>query len=87
VISYDDFWDTYQPRPNPRAADGDNNMLWQWPDVETQPVHHVWTLVSGDDGTGVYASPGYHIVNREGYVVTEQPWTDDTEDAVWSEED
>lgn len=42
--------------------------------VESQPYNHIWTWVDGDGGTFLIA--GYHIVNRLGYFITENPWTD-----------
>jgi hypothetical protein len=35
----------------------------------------VWTLVEGDDG--MYITPGYHLVNRMAYFITQVPFTDD----------
>ena len=38
---------------------------------------HLWTLVDPMVDSGMqYWLPGYHYVNREGYVFTEVPWTD-----------
>jgi hypothetical protein len=33
-------------------------------------IHHVWTIVTGDSGRDVFFATGFHIVNREGYMVT-----------------
>jgi hypothetical protein len=33
----------------------------------------VWTIIEGDDDT-LYYTAGYHLVNRLGYIVTENPW-------------
>jgi hypothetical protein len=41
---------------------------------------HLWTIVDADGS--LYAVSGLHYVNRIGYLVTEEPWTEDTE-AVW----
>jgi hypothetical protein len=41
----------------------------------------LWTIVEGDDGSLVILS-GRHFVNRIGYVITEEDWTEPTE-AVW----
>ena len=38
---------------------------------------HVWTVVEGDSGS-LYAMSGPHAVNRIGYLVTEEPWAEDT---------
>lgn len=43
--------------------------------VLAQPQNKVWTWVDSDDGT--YLINGYHLVNRIGYLVTENPWSAD----------
>lgn len=43
---------------------------------------HVWTLVDADGS--LYAVSGWHLVNRAGYILTEEAWTEETE-AVWHE--
>ncbi len=54
--------------------------------VKQQPNQYVWTWVEGDGSEslepededapahGGYLTPGYHFVNRLGYVITEVPW-------------
>lgn len=41
---------------------------------------NLWTIVEADGS--LYAITGVHLVNRIGYLVTEEPWTEDIE-AVW----
>ncbi len=62
----------------------DGNLL-TFDDVKNEPPEHVWTVVeSGDDEDGSwYAAPGFHVVNRLGYVLTERPWVDATLDAIY----
>lgn len=36
---------------------------------------HVWTLVDTDEGQHIV--PGYHLVNRVGYFITNEPFSDD----------
>ena len=59
--------------------------LFQFDDVRNQPLEHVWTIVdSGDDSDGNwYAQPGFHVVNKLGYVMTRKPWSDSTPDAIY----
>jgi hypothetical protein len=39
---------------------------------------------SGDDSDGNwYALPGFHVVNKLGYVMTRKPWSDSTPDAIY----
>lgn len=39
---------------------------------------NVWTIIGCDDDENgnsiVVISAGYHLVNREGYLITEKPW-------------
>lgn len=44
--------------------------------VANSEPYRVWTMVTGDDGNSWILVPGYHYVNRLGYVITETPWTD-----------
>jgi hypothetical protein len=67
VISEDRFDATYDGLP---AADG--SSLWGWDDARVLPVERVWTVVDGDDG-GLWAMPGFHVVNCVGYLVTTRP--------------
>lgn len=40
----------------------------------------VWTIVSGDsNGAAAYIVPGYRFVNRIGYILSEKPFTDESE--------
>lgn len=45
--------------------------------VRDQPDNHVWTWIDGDEGTVIIA--GMAFVNRIGYFVTENAWTDPNE--------
>ena len=73
---FDEVWGVYL-KPS-----GD---LFQFQDVREQPLNHVWTIVeTGDDSNGNwYAEPGFHIVNKIGYVMTRRPWLDSTPDAIY----
>jgi hypothetical protein len=39
---------------------------------------YVWTVIEGDKNW--YLCPGYHIVNRMGYVLTSVPWKEGQRD-------
>jgi hypothetical protein len=43
---------------------------------------HLWTIVDAEGS--LYAVSGWHFVNRIGYILTEEAWTEETE-AVWYE--
>ena len=44
-----------------------------------QTAKKIWTIVDGDDGN-LHIIAGFHIVNRQGYLITEQPWVTGTEE-------
>ena len=71
---------TFEPLNSPSG-----DPKWSWEDTQGYPLKHVWTGVTGDDNESEYAVPGYHVVNRVGYVVTVNPLRDETQDAVWYE--
>lgn len=43
--------------------------------VKEQPRNYIWTLVEGERNKMVLMSD-WHIVNRIGYFITKEPWTD-----------
>jgi hypothetical protein len=45
--------------------------------VKTNSNEHIWTYVD-EDGEG-YILAGWHFINRIGYFVTTEPWTDEWE--------
>lgn len=65
-----------------QKSDGE---MFYFDDVKDQPPEHVWTIV--DTGSyedeNLYASPGFHVVNNLGYVMTERAWEADTPDAIY----
>lgn len=85
-ISEDSFMDDY--RPIQYGKDGD----YVYPlvqdakaDLEKRGLSeaHFWTVIEGDDDGSLYASPGLHVVNAIGYILTEEPARSDVVDAVW----
>jgi hypothetical protein len=72
----------YAPRVKP------NGDLFEFEDVEQLPRNTVWTIVDdGGETDCLFASPGFHVVNKLGYIVTAKPWADDTLDALWHDAD
>lgn len=65
--------------------------LFFFDEISAFPLEHVWTVLADEgvhedeteDASNWYASPGVHLVNALGYVVTEKPWQTDTSDAIW----
>jgi len=77
--SVPDLEDRYTVRQNPNP---DMDQMFEYEEVKDLPVNQVWTVVEGDDEK-LYASAGFHIVNKLYYVVTEEPWTDEQEYYEW----
>lgn len=77
LITEDDFFETFDPRE--MTDDGDTVIDVVPPGT---PDEHVWTIVDGDSGD-LYASAGWHRVNRFGYVITTRPWVTGDEVALW----
>lgn len=46
--------------------------------VMKQHPNNIWTIIEGDDD--LYIVTGYHIVNRLGYLITEEPFLDENEE-------
>lgn len=78
-ISEDEFWEDWGLI---QKVDGE---FFDYEDLRRAPVHNVWTVVESgtDNNDNWYASPGFHIVNKLGYVLTERPWHDDRRDAIY----
>ncbi|WP_026820029.1 hypothetical protein [Arthrobacter castelli] len=54
-------------RPSDRSLDPDSKQ--------------VWTMVEADDN--LYIISGWHYVNNIGYMVTEEPWDEETEALIY----
>lgn len=79
IIAEDEFnelWGVYS-KPS-------GDLFW-FEEVCDEPLSCVWTVVeTGNDADGSwYASPGFHIVNVCGYVMTKKPWSNCTPDAIY----
>ena len=64
------FENIYEPIPK---ADG--SLLWDGSDIDWPNANprHFWTVVESDGGL-LYVLPGWHCVNRIGYVHCEHAW-------------
>lgn len=78
IISEDDFVDIWG------AHASDTGDLFEYEAVKDLPLNTVWTVVEGDNDDWI-AIPGFHIVNKLGYVLTEKPWDDTIQEAMWFE--
>lgn len=75
-----EFDEQYHPRQN-RFGD-----YFDYEDVVGEPINHVWTVVEAEDEDGrehLIACPGFHVVNKIGYLLTERPWATGDEEAFW----
>jgi hypothetical protein len=74
------FEEEFSPRKSP-VEDGD---YYEFDQVKDLPENTVWTIIDDGGATDcLYASPGFHVVNKIGYIVTQKPWDADTLDALW----
>lgn len=78
-LTEEEFETQYQPKQKP-----DGNYF-EWVDVKDLPAERVWTVVETGDpvNDSWYALPGFRIVNKIGYLVSDTPWTDDDIEALW----
>ena len=79
LISEDDFFEVWG------AKTTETGDLFDFNEVRSHENNFVWTVVEAGDESdrNWYAMPGYHVVNKMGYVVTEKPWAVDTPDAIY----
>ena len=78
-ISEDEFWEKWGVI---LKADG---VMFEHEDVKDHPLEHVWTIVDTGayEDENWYAMPGFHIVNKLGYIMTKRAWSADTPDAIY----
>lgn len=65
------------------ASKDDNSSLYGTTDEERAELkrvgpNHVWTILEGDHDE-IYIVNGIRHVNRIGYIITEEPWTEEYE--------
>jgi len=90
MLSEDQFMETYNPVRLEREGE---YMLDTWDaaieaaEARGMNKNHVWAIVYGDEDDALYAAPGFHHVNVQGFIMTETPWETGLEDAVWMEDD
>jgi hypothetical protein len=80
-LTEDEFVDRFQPVPNHLLATAGFDFGWggclfeaSGPDlafIRSQPMANVWTVIDGDECLEI--TDGMHVVNRLGYLLTEQP--------------
>lgn len=76
---YEIWRDTFEPTPHPSNTDAnvEGCMLETFGSdlslAMAAAPEYVWTIVEGDTGKW-YIEPGYHLVNREGYIICKKPF-------------
>jgi hypothetical protein len=87
ILTYEEFAERFEPKKNQFVADApyDECMFETYGDeliyiqgIWKKRPHYVWTIISADDGAA-WIVPGYHFVNREGYLITQQPCNTDVQ--------
>jgi len=81
-MNFDEWNDKYYPIANHLNRDAGTEVFETYGlelgfvlGVAYMDGRRVWTLVDGDEG--MYICNGYHLVNRVGYFITEQPYEGD----------
>lgn len=68
-------FDVWYNRFQPIEKDSDNILFETYGEdlyfVQNQPNDTIWTLVS--EGSKLYMTPGYRLVNRVNYFITKNP--------------
>jgi len=85
VFDYCDWVEIFKPRTihldDNASIDGYLFQPYadQWDFVKSHENENIWTLIitDADDGTHWEISSGVHVVNREGYFVTEAPYLEE----------
>jgi hypothetical protein len=72
-------FNSFESRYKPHDSTSQGFIVFeQWEIPSGLDYRYVWTIVDGDSGK-MYLSPGYHLVNRIGYVLCEIPFNETEE--------
>lgn len=89
---FDVFEERFKPILNPNEMEaGNETFLFEtygkdWDFVKATDPKYVWTVVEAEGS--LYLAPGFHIVNRLNYIITELPIEDYLQDYLyWDEKD
>ena len=84
-ITEEQFLERYRPLPNELNDNasfdfGDGGCLYETYGAELEHINlqsksFVWTIIEGEDSLVIVN--GVYRVNRLGYLITAEPWTDD----------
>ena len=79
IITFENFEETYKPIKNPFVQDSSyDGYMFETYGVELTHVReqdnkNIWTIVDCDNEE-TWIIPGYHVVNRLGYILCNIPW-------------
>lgn len=81
-MTFADFMAKYKPIPNLIMNPNGHSYMYETYGEELEEVkkhspYNVWTLVDAEDE--LFINPGWHLVNRQGYFITEVPWSESSE--------
>ena len=68
ILSEDEFVEIYAQK---------GGCMVEYEDVKDLDCHVVWTEVEDLEGNGTVLLPGFHLVNRVSYLISDKPWTDE----------
>lgn len=86
-IGLDEFFEKYKPVSNPESTDGEDfwlkNCMFDLSNSDKAHVaevfkfspNKVWTVHHSDSGDIEWIESGLHYVNRNGFIITEVPYT------------
>lgn len=82
--TFDDFIEKYDPMEHPTGEFGthmfDTHKESDINFVRSQiKFNKVWTVIDGE-GQDLYVIPGYHFVNRMGYIISNIPYEENCEE-------
>ncbi|MEK6829781.1 MAG: hypothetical protein AABY15_06695 [Nanoarchaeota archaeon] len=91
-ISEETFYETFKPQVNHLDGNASHNgCMYETFGKEIDYAHsmvdskRVWTIIEGDNDS-LYISAGFHIVNRQGFLITEKPYDTGLEEVCLQEE-
>lgn len=70
-------WDRRFTEVKPRSGE----HYWEENEIRNVPAKRLWTEVEA--GNKIFIVPGYHRVNRLGYIVTKEEWNDKDLNDEW----
>lgn len=81
-MTFDDWFEKFKPIENPQIKDEGNEYLFEDCYEEDKEFIHdrigsktIWTRIFGENAS-IFLIEGRHLVNRDGYYVTEIPYED-----------